>query len=263
VTEFDKVIPPGGVGKVTASIDTSHYRGPIAKSIRVTTNPATDPVNLELRAEVVAVIDVAPTDTPVVRTTAGETSATELTLSASDGHPFDVLALQADPAVAATIRAAPGDAKPRHPKKHALAGGSSRYVVTISPRTDLPAGQSVANVVLTTDRAKAEKVPIRVVVAVAPSVQVMPPRLVLTPGRDGGVLHAKIRKPSGQALKILDVQSTDPELAATTTAVAEGREYDLAVTVTGQPGRSLDARVTVRTDAPGQGAIVIPVTGSL
>ena len=54
MTEFDKVIPPGGVGKVTASVDTSHYRGPIAKSIRVTTNPASDPISLELKAEVVA-----------------------------------------------------------------------------------------------------------------------------------------------------------------------------------------------------------------
>src|SRR5206468_4074600 len=108
------------------------------------------------------------------------------------------------------------------------------------------------------------KIAIRVVVAVMASVQVVPPRLVLRGGSDGAVLHAKIRKPGGATLKILSVESSDPELTATTTAVAEGREYDLAVTYTGQPGRgALDARVTVRTDAPGQGAIVIPITGSL
>ena len=79
-----------------------------------------------------------------------------------------------------------------------------------------------------------------------------------------GALHATIRKPTGAALKILGVQSSDPEVTAATTAVAEGREYDLAVSYTGQPGRGpVDARVTVRTDAPGQGAIVIPVTGAL
>ena len=263
MTEFDKVIPPGGVGKVTASVDTSHYRGPIAKSIRVTTTPAGDPLSLELRAEVVAVIDVAPSDTPVLRTTVGETTPTELTLSASDGRPFDVLEMQADPPVTLAIRVAPGPAKPRRAKKQAVASGSSRYLLTITPKPDLPAGQTVANVTLATDRTKAEKIPIRVVLTVVPGVQVVPPRLVLQAGPDGGVLHARIRKPSGAALKIMDVQSSDPELTATTAAIAEGREYDLAVSYTGQPGRgSLDARVTVRTDAPGQGAIIVPVTGS-
>jgi len=263
VTEFDKVIPPGGVGKVTASVDTSHYRGPIAKAIRVSTTPASEPINLELKAEIVAVIDVVPTDTPVVRTTAGEPSTTELTLSASDGQPFDVLEMQADPTVAVAIKAAPGT-RPRRAKKKVVGGGSPRYVLTITSRPDLPTGQSLANVTLTTDRAKAEKIPIHVAVLVMPSVQVAPPRLVLQNGADGGVLHAKIRKPSGAPLKILGVQSSDPELAATTTAVTEGREYDLAVTYPGRPGRGpLDARVTVRTDAPGQGAIVIPVTGAL
>jgi len=38
VTEFDKVIPTGGVEKVTASLDTTHYKGPISKGITVTTN---------------------------------------------------------------------------------------------------------------------------------------------------------------------------------------------------------------------------------
>jgi hypothetical protein len=264
VTEFDKVIPPGGVGKVTASIDTSHYRGPIAKSIRVTTNPASDPISLELKADVIALIDVIPTDTPYVRTTAGEATSTELTLSATDGRPFDVMTMQADPTITVTIKPAPGSAKPRHAKKHVVASGSPRYVLTITSKPDLPTGQSIANATLGTDRAKAEKIPIRVVFAVMAGVQVVPPRLVLRAGPDAGALHATIRKPSGAALKILNVQSSDPEVTATTTAVAEGREYDLTVTYTGQPGRGpLDARVTLRTDAPGQGAIVIPVTGSL
>jgi len=36
VTEFDKVIPPGGVGKVTASLNTFPYKGPITQSVQVT-----------------------------------------------------------------------------------------------------------------------------------------------------------------------------------------------------------------------------------
>jgi len=54
VTEFDKVIPPGGVGKVTASLNTFPYKGPITKSVQVTTgDPGARPVVLLLKAEIV------------------------------------------------------------------------------------------------------------------------------------------------------------------------------------------------------------------
>jgi hypothetical protein len=38
VTEFDKVIHPGGVGKVTASVNSEHLKGQVSKSVTVTTN---------------------------------------------------------------------------------------------------------------------------------------------------------------------------------------------------------------------------------
>jgi len=56
--------PPGGEGKVKASFDTTHYKGPTAKSIQVTTNdPAKKPVVLVLKAEIITAIDVQPGDT--------------------------------------------------------------------------------------------------------------------------------------------------------------------------------------------------------
>jgi hypothetical protein len=151
------------VGKVTASLDTSHYRGPVRKGVQVTTNdPTAGVVVLELRAEVTSVIDVAPTDSPVLRTPAGPRSA-ELTVSASDGKPFDILTVVADPSVKVTVRPAPDGKRgaPKRAKGGPVAAGSSRYLVTLTPTDAAPAVQSVANVTLTTSLEKARTVPIR------------------------------------------------------------------------------------------------------
>jgi hypothetical protein len=45
VADYDKVIPPGGEGKVTLKIDTGGYRGEVTKNTRVHTNDPKNPVS--------------------------------------------------------------------------------------------------------------------------------------------------------------------------------------------------------------------------
>jgi hypothetical protein len=269
VTEFDKVIPPGGVGKITASLDTAHYKGVITKAVSVTTNdPATPQVVLQLKGDIVVAIDVKPNDTPVLRTTLGETKPTELTLSAVDGKAFDILTVEADPALAVKVRPAPGSPPPPRSKKAAkerpIAAGSSRYLVTLTPTSKAPVGQSRPNVKLGTNHPNAEVVPINAVLMVAGLVQVVPPVLGVRPGGDEIVVHATISKPNGGALKILGVTSSDPDFTATTKPVVPGRQYDLTLKYTGKPGRgAVNSAVTVKTNEPLQATIVIPVSGRI
>jgi hypothetical protein len=268
VTEFDKVIRPGGVGKVTASLDTSHYTGLITKSVQVRSNePGVPPLVLLLKARIVSLIEVAPSDTPVLRSTVADPKTVELTLSAGDGKPFDVVAVKADPSVAVTVRLPPGTPvvarRLRRGQTPPVAAGSSRYLVTIAPTEEAPVGSSVANVALSTNRARAETLSIRTMLFVAGLVQVVPPQIFVRPGPDAPALHVKVLKPGG-GLQILGVESADPEFSATTTAIEEGREYDLAVTYSGKPGRGpINSRLTLRTNEPRQGTIVIPLTGRL
>jgi hypothetical protein len=261
VTEFDKVIPPGGAGKVSASLDTSHYKGPIVKSVTVyPREPGSAPVVLQLKAEIVTELDVTPTDTPVIRATRGDPKPTELTISASDGRPFTIVALQADPSVAVSV--APPSTAPAPKKKRAakvVAADESRYRVSILPKADLPVGQTIANVTLTTDRPKAEHVAIRAVIAVVGAVQVVPDRLVLHGANATAPVHGRLTKATGGPVKILGLDSSDADVTATTSPVREGREYDLTFRYGGQPGRTLDARVTVRTDDPEQPTVVVPI----
>jgi hypothetical protein len=167
------------VGKVTASLDTSHYKGRVEKSIVVRTgDPGTNPVMLQLKADIVSLIDVTPSETPVVRTTVGAATPTEVTVATTDGKAFDILAVQADASVGVTVQPAPGagTAGRRVKRSHdgPLAAGSNRYLVTITPKPEVPVGESVANVTLTTNRPKAEKVPIRAFVVVTGPERALP-----------------------------------------------------------------------------------------
>jgi len=256
------------VGKVTAGLDTAHYKGPIVKTIQVTSNdPQTHQVQLELKAEVLSLIDVAPSETPLVTTMFGAARPTEITVSTSDGRSFDILAVQADPSVHVTVRSAVASAAARRPAAapgRPLARGSGRYLVTITPGKDVPVGRSVANLTLTTNLAKAPTVPIRAVLVVTGPVEVVPDQLWVQPGDGAPTLHVRLRQVSGTGLQVLAVESSDPDFTTAVAVTAEGREYDVTVRYTGKPDRGrVSARITVKTNQPGQGAIVIPLAGSI
>jgi hypothetical protein len=269
VTEFDKVIPPGGVGKITASLETEHYHGPITKSVRVTTKePTPQQVMLELKAEVIAPIDVTPSETPVLRATFGEPATADVTLSASDKKAFDVLEVKADPGLSVAIRPAP-DApvvtpRARPGRKAPIATGSSRYVVTITSTKDAPVGNAIANVTLTTSVHKAATVSIRPFLIVAGRLQILPTRLAVQPSSATQPLRVSISKPGGAGLSILAVECGDSDFTVAATAVTEGRQYDLVVTYNGKPGRGpVNTNITVKTNEPGQETIVIPLGGRI
>ena len=269
MTEFDKVIPPGRVGKITASLETQHYHGAISKSIRVTTKePTPQEAMLELKAMVVTPVDVSPSETPVLRTNYGESATTELTLSASDGKPFDVLAITADPTISVSIRAAPGvpvaTSKRKPASKPAVATGSNRYLMTITSNKDAAVGNAIVNLSLTTSVHKAATVTLRPFLIVAGRVQVLPARIYLQPSAATQPQRVSVSKPGGTGLEILGVESADPDFTATVSPVAEGREYDVVVTYKGKPDRGpIDTSITVKTNEPGQQTIVVPLAGRM
>jgi hypothetical protein len=229
--------------------------------VTVTTSDPAAHAILQLKAEVVPVIDVTPSEAPEVRSAVGEPKTTTLTLSATDEKPFDVVAVQADPALRVSVRSA-GKAGPTKKSTRAVAAGSNRYLVTLTPTEQARVGRSAAVVTLTTNKPKAESVSLRPVVVLAGRVKVVPPDLVFEPGPENTVMHAKISTRGVSRVKILGVESSDPDFTASTSTVAAGREYDLAVRYTGKPGRGLlHSQVTVRTNEPRQETIVIRVLG--
>ena len=249
VVQFDKTIAPGAVGTITATLDTLNYQGRITKEVRVRSDdPSNGSLGLQLRAEVVPALTLTPSTSPVLQGRAAELKPVDLVLASNDGKPFDVLRVNADPLLAVHVAPDAG-AVPAH----------TRYVVTIGAKPDVPTGRSGPIVTLVTSHPHAPPLMIRVNLSVVPDVSVTPKRVVLRASRPDAQ-HVRITKSAG-GLAILGIDSSDANLVGTVTPVVADHEYDLALRYTAALAQGVVVRsqVTVRTNDPGQRAIVISV----
>jgi len=91
VAEFDKTIAPGKTGKVKATVDTTSFEGPIAKSVSVFTNDPKNPkLQLVIRAEVRPYIGVFPGYVRYIYVQGEDIAPIPQTLWASDGEDFEI-----------------------------------------------------------------------------------------------------------------------------------------------------------------------------
>src|SRR5439155_998035 len=83
-----------------------------------------------------------------------------VTVTSTDGRAFDVLAVKADPSLTVSVKpAADHNGARRTANGGTVASGASRYMVTITPKADVPVGRSLATVTLTTNHPDGESVP--------------------------------------------------------------------------------------------------------
>ena len=90
IATYDELIPPGGVGYVTATLLTETLNGQVGQGIKLRTNDPTSPsVALVVRAEVVTAVRVLPEKTIVLRNQPGEMSVRRvIRRQANSGHGF-------------------------------------------------------------------------------------------------------------------------------------------------------------------------------
>jgi hypothetical protein len=243
VAAFDRRIAPGAAGTIDVKLDTSGQQGRILKHVRVTTNdPAMRVFDVDVVADVVAAFRVAPTANPVIAGTRAELRPVTLTIASTDGAPFDVAHVLAEPTLAADARRET----------------ESRWALTVAARPSAPAGRSRPAVLLTTSHPRVRTVTVRVNLDIRADVAAEPNRVVL---RGAAPAHVTVRRPSGAALGTVTARSSDPRIAAAVTPVTAGSVYDVAIRYSGPTARDVvRADVTLATDDPADGAIVIPVT---
>jgi hypothetical protein len=89
VTDFDKVVPPGGSGKIVARIKTENLRGDAPRDVAVVSNSAENPhVTLKCVAVVKPVFIVEPEDRVTTKIKQGESFEQKFTIRQDDGKPF-------------------------------------------------------------------------------------------------------------------------------------------------------------------------------
>lgn len=231
--------------------------------MQVTTNdPLNRTFNLQISADVIAPLVLTP-EFPVLQGTRKELKPVEVTLASSDGKPFDIVRIDADPKLAVSVRPASQKHSSRGKRKNAAAAtGSNRYVLTVAAKPDVPVGRAGLMMTVTTSHPRAPSLPVRVSLAVLGDIEITPVQLVLRLTADADTQHVKIRRREGAGLALVAVESSDPDFSATFVPMAIGREYDVVVRYAGKPERgTVRARITVKTNDRNQSTIVIPVIG--
>lgn len=268
MTEFDKVIPPGGVGKVSAVIHTTTFKGPVSKSVTVTTNdPDKRTFSLTLKANVTVPIDIQPSENVSFNGKWNALQPQVLTMASADASVFDIIsATPSDPAFQAKVVAAPVTGTAPKPKSGTIASGANRYQVTITASDTVPIGRVNATLTLKTSHPKASDQVIRIFGTVTGDVEMVPSTVSLSVGAsappEAKVQHVIIRKAGGTPLKILQVAADNPQVSTALKTVKEGQEYDLEVKYAGPAmTTALSSKITVRTNDPRQPTIELPVWG--
>jgi len=168
VPEFDKVIKPGAEGKVTLTVDTKNFSGPISKTaLVVSDDPALPQMTLFLTAYVKPFVEALPYGFFRIQTLTGEPSSSELFL-VSDEPDFK----PTKPEVSQTylkVAIVPAEEKERIANK-----GPNQYKITLTNTPDAPEGLLGGYVKVQTGIKKQPEMEIAVNGYIKPTVSITP-----------------------------------------------------------------------------------------
>jgi hypothetical protein len=253
-TDYDRVIPAGGTGKVTVALDTSRMRGRVEKAIDVTSNDQNGHVlTLTILADSVRTLVVSPTDTPTVRGTIGALHPIELTVAAPDDARFEIRRVEDAPSLRVHVAPADATAKPPH----------RRYRLTLTPQADLAVGSHPSTIAIETTLTSAPRFLLQANVVVSGPLVTMPPQLQLRPGAPP--LSVRVVTTTQAPFHVLRADVSDPDFAADYVAVANEPAWDVTVRYTGKPSRhgQVNAVVKLATDVTSQPFVLVRLSGKL
>jgi len=182
VASYDEVIPPGKAGTIRASIHTSNYRGPVVKSITVTSDdPAKSFVALNVSLEIVGSVNVLPMATVQMAPRLKGFSSPAKVLIRKDPTEKGTLDLgglvASKPWLKLTSRKVTSD----EPAEEGLPAAQPGDVV-ISLLVDAPpVGTHMESITFKTGLHREPEVTVPVMVTVRPAVYLQPKDLILNP----------------------------------------------------------------------------------
>ena len=263
VASFDKTIAPGKTGKIHIVVDTVNFGGPISKGVTVYTNDPTAPqIELTVHAKVEPYIAVKPgyARYMTVRGEAQEGNIVQ-TLWTPDGSPMEVVKVDSPfPFLTVSFRQAQeGERLPE-------AAGKQQWRVEILLSNDAPVGPLAGYVTVHVNHAKQKLVQIPVSGFVRPVVAVTPPV--------GDFGNVDLKEPLTKVLNVksfatepIKVTGVDPEgkgIQAKLQALQEGREYQVAITLSPGMGKGpFHGKITIHTDSPKTPVIDVELKGTV
>ena len=259
--KFDKVVKPGQEGKITLTIDTKAFSGPISKTAIVLTNDPVKPqFSLALSAYVKPYVEVAPWGFFRIQGLVGEELTSELILG-SDEADFKPGKVEVPhPYLSATM--VPATEKDRLEGK-----GKTQWKITLKADKTAPAGIPGGEVKVATGIAKQPEVVIKVSGIINESVGVLPSQVTFgTFDPKSGAIAREIdvisRNPKNAAFKVTAAESGVPGVVTEVKAL-DDKKAKVVVSIDPKVIKKgpFDNWITIRTNDAIKGEIKIPLRG--
>lgn len=254
-TEYDRVVPAGGTGKVTAVLDTTRMRGRVEKAIDVLNEKEGGRLlTLTIFAEPVRSLMVEPTDQPVLRGPTGALKPIVLTVQSPDDTPFEITAVETDAAVTARVQPfGPAEAPHR------------RHRITLTPKPGVAVGTQETTLTLVTTLPSAPRFTMPFMVVVAGPLVTNPVHLRVRPDRGTLAVRVVAASDGHPPFQLLRAEVSDPDFTAEYTRAADAPAWDVTVRYTGKPTRhgAVNATVKLATDVPSQPFVLVRLSGKL
>ena len=185
MASFDEVVPPGKAGSIRASIHTANYKGPIAKSITVTHDDASQgPINLTVTATVVGSVEILPYPAlQLARRRRGFSTPAKLIVR-KDVTEQGTLAFDGLEAGVPWLKVSARKVTAEEPAVEGLPAAMPGDIVVSVQADGAPVGTNIVNVTFKTGLAREPLVTIPVTVYVQPAVTMQPNDLILNPTPD-------------------------------------------------------------------------------
>ena len=260
VADLDRVIPPGGSGKVRAAVDTRKLTGMSRGIIEVTTNDLANlTLTLTTQVEVVPLLLARPGYARWNMVQGEKEGTISQTMWAQDGKEFKVLRVTAPEFVRTAFRpAAEAELRP------GVSGPQWRLDLTVD--TWAPVGPITGFVDVETDHPEQPVMRLPISGFVRPILHVTPPagefgNVLLESGKRA-VFH--VQNFATEQIALVGVESTVPGLDVKLSPEEAGRSYRIEVlfpaTMTAGP---FTGALRIRTDSTKLPLVEVPLSGTI
>ena len=262
VASFDKVIKPGGEGKVQTSVDTKSFSGPISKSVLLVSNdPERGQINLFVKATVKPFVDILPQPYVRLSVVKGDTDTRDVIIVSEEKSFKPAIAEAAQPYVKAEISpAGEKDKLPGHP------GEQYKLRITVTP--DAPEGLLNAPIRITTNVSQQPNIEIPVSGIVRARVSVTPVMVNFgnfTAGKDPITRNIVVtnNKP-GSPIKVTKAEVSIPGFITDVVPTQEGISYTVVVKAGDKIKKgTLEGTVKLYTTDKEKAVIELPLRGEV
>lgn len=265
IAEFTKTVQPGATGTVNATIDTKRFRGPITKTITISSNdPVSSKVHLQAKANVKPFLDMLPSQHVFLRADRGQGATKTVTLvSYEEDHRLEIEKVEStDPLLSVTHRRITEGMQDE--EGNPIEGD---FELTVHLDEKAPVGRISGTVDVFTNNPKVEKMTMQVRGNVRGLVQVRPSRVFL------GNLPESVEEPikktvrvthrQGGALEIKKVESSFDGFKTSVREIEKGG-YEVELTVEGDlPLGTLDEQLTIHTNDADEPEIAVRIRGQV